>query len=174
VGLDLGGIAKGHAVDRAAAAIRALGVRDALVVAGGDLVALGRSEAHEAWRVGVRSPSDPAGIVDVLDVSDAAVATSGDYERFFEWGGRRYHHILDPRTGRPVRNRAVWVAVGGGEQGPPASRATFAETLSTAFMVLPPEDVADLCRRWPEVEAWIFEERALVHLTALPHGGGWR
>ena len=103
VGLDLGGIAKGYAVDRAAEAMRASGVRDGLVKAGGDLVALGRSERDEPWRIGVRDPNSPDGIVSEFDLSDGAAATSGDYERFFDHGGRRYHHILDSDTAAPRR-----------------------------------------------------------------------
>jgi thiamine biosynthesis lipoprotein len=101
VGLDLGAIAKGYSIDRAADVLRSLGVRDAIVKVGGDLVALGRGETGNPWRIGVRSPSDPDGICGTLDVSDAAVATSGDYERFFDWQGHRYHHILDPATAAP-------------------------------------------------------------------------
>ena len=101
VGLDLGAIAKGYAIDRAAGALSSHGVRDAIVQVGGDLVALGHGETGDPWRIGIRSPSDPDGISGTFEVSDAAVATSGDYERFFDWHGRRYHHILDPATAAP-------------------------------------------------------------------------
>ncbi len=106
VALDLGGIAKGFAVDRAAEALRARGVRDALVNVGGDLRAVGASEDGDPWSVGIRCPDDPARIRRTLDVRDAAVATSGDYAQFFEHGGRRYHHLLDPRTAAPRRSGA--------------------------------------------------------------------
>ena len=93
--VDLGGIAKGHAVDLAARALRDRGIFHALVNAGGDLVAMGTDAEGEPWSVGVRDPSDPAGIVAVLPVADAAVATSGRYVRG--------PHLLDPHTGAPVR-----------------------------------------------------------------------
>ncbi len=99
--LDLGGIAKGYAVDRAVDALREHGVRQGLVNVGGDLYALGGSEDGDPWRVGVRSPDDPTRLVGRVDVEDAGIATSGDYERFFEHGGRRFHHLLDPRTASP-------------------------------------------------------------------------
>ena len=105
VGLDLGGIAKGYGVDRAAGALRDHGVRDALVNAGGDLYALGRSPDGDAWKVGVRSPADPTRIVSTVRLEDRGVATSGDYEQYFAHDGRRYHHLLDPRTGTPRRTR---------------------------------------------------------------------
>jgi len=111
VGLDLGAIAKGYAVDRAAAVLFSHGIRDGIVKVGGDLVALGHGETGDPWRIGIRSPHDAEGICGTLDVSDEAVATSGDYERFFESGGRRYHHILDPATASPRESplRAVTV-----------------------------------------------------------------
>ncbi len=109
--LDLGGIAKGYAVDRAAATLREWGISGGLVNAGGDLYALGRSQEGEPWRVGVRDPDDPARLIGTLEVEDGAVATSGDYEEFFEHGGRRYHHLLDPVTAAPrnTEHRSVTV-----------------------------------------------------------------
>ncbi|MHC5211908.1 MAG: FAD:protein FMN transferase [Planctomycetota bacterium] len=101
VALDLGGCAKGHAVDRAAQALRAHGVSDGYVNVGGDLVALGHSEDGDGWRVGVRDPSDPSRLCATLQATDEAVATSGDYSRYFIHGGRRYHHLLDPTTAAP-------------------------------------------------------------------------
>ncbi|MCE9636846.1 MAG: FAD:protein FMN transferase [Planctomycetes bacterium] len=99
--IDLGGIAKGWAVDRAGDVLRARGINNALVNVGGDLVALGHNADGEPWHVGVRSPTDPNGICAEIDASDIAIATSGDYERCFVWHGRRYHHILDPQTAEP-------------------------------------------------------------------------
>jgi FAD:protein FMN transferase len=101
IALDLGGIAKGYAVDRAVATLRDWGVTAALVNAGGDLYALGSSVDGEAWQVGIRSPDDPARLAGTLPLRDRAVATSGDYEQYFEHAGRRYHHLLDPATAAP-------------------------------------------------------------------------
>lgn len=99
--LDLGGIAKGYAIDRAAGALRSRGVRHAIITVGGDLYALGRSPEGEPWTVGIRSPHDRDELASTLHVSDRAVATSGDYERFFSWRGHRYHHLIDPLTAAP-------------------------------------------------------------------------
>lgn len=104
VSIDLGGIAKGYGVDQAAAALRAHGIRDGLVNVGGDLYALGRSADGDPWTVGVRSAHDPARVVRTLTLEDSAVATSGDYQQYFEHGGQRYHHLFDPATGAPVRS----------------------------------------------------------------------
>jgi thiamine biosynthesis lipoprotein ApbE len=92
VGIDLGGIAKGYGVDRAVEALRAWGVTSALVNVGGDLYALGSSEDGDEWEVGIRSPEDPSRLKGVIRIEDRAVATSGDYERFFDYGDRRFHH----------------------------------------------------------------------------------
>lgn len=109
--IDLGGIAKGYGVDRAVDALRGSGITDALVSAGGDLYALGRSENGDAWRIGVRDPYDPSAFATTLAVTDRAVATSGDYFQYFDYGGRRYHHLLDPATGEPRRSRIHSVTV---------------------------------------------------------------
>lgn len=106
MGIDLGGIAKGYAVDRAVEALRGWGITNALVNAGGDLYALGCSPEGDPWQVGVQSPSDPTQLAATLRLEDQAVATSGDYQQYFDHGGRRYHHLLDPRTGEPRRTRS--------------------------------------------------------------------
>jgi thiamine biosynthesis lipoprotein len=101
VRLDLGAIAKGYAVDRAVAALRAEGIEQALVGAGGDVYALGKSPSGEPWHVGIQSPDDRHRLAGSLSLEDAAVATSGDYQQFFVHGSHRYHHLLDPLTGAP-------------------------------------------------------------------------
>ena len=103
VHLDLGGIAKGHGVDRAVDALRARGIENALVNVGGDLYALGHGASGSPWRVGVRSPTDPDGLVATVEASDSAIATSGDYEQFFRYRGMAYHHVMDPGTASPRR-----------------------------------------------------------------------
>ena len=112
MGIDLGGIGKGYGVDRAVAVLREWGIQNALVNVGGDLYAMGVSEDGDPWNVGVRSPDDPRALVATLPMSDRAVATSGDYHQYFEHEGRRYHHLLDPRTGAPAKGtmRSVTVA----------------------------------------------------------------
>jgi thiamine biosynthesis lipoprotein len=99
--IDLGGIAAGYGVDQAVATLRARGIGDAIVNLSGDLYAMGRSEDGNPWRVGIRSPDRADRIVSTIEVEDAAVTTSGDYVKFFQYQGRRYHHLLDPETGAP-------------------------------------------------------------------------
>lgn len=138
--LDLGGIAKGWAVDRAVDALRAHGIRDAVVNCGGDLYAMGHSERGDAWEIGVQSPTDPRGLVATLRASDTAIATSGDYCRYFDFHGRRYSHLLDPVTGEPRQAREHSVSV-------QAATCIDADAGATAAFVLPAERVANVLSR---------------------------
>ena len=99
--LDLGSAAKGYAVDRAVEALRARGIGKALVVAGGDLYALGTGPDGEPWEIGIQSPDDERALAGRLRLADRAVATSGTYRQYFRHRGRRYHHLMDPATARP-------------------------------------------------------------------------
>jgi thiamine biosynthesis lipoprotein len=101
--LDLGGVAKGYAVDLAADRLATLGFKSAIINAGGDLRLVGRRHDGKPWRIAIRHPRKPGAFIGYLDLDESSVATSGDYERFFVWGGERFHHILDPRTGLPGR-----------------------------------------------------------------------
>jgi len=100
--LDFGGIGKEYAADRVATICSAHGIAHALVNLGGDVRAIGGQPDGSPWRVGIRDPRAPNRAVALLEVDDGAVATSGDYERYFDLDGRRYCHILDPRSGMPV------------------------------------------------------------------------
>ena len=100
--IDFGGIGKEYAADRAATILAGHGVRHALVNLGGDVRALGTQPGGAPWKVGIVHPREPRAVIGSVDVVDGAVATSGDYERYFEIGGRRYCHLLDARTGWPV------------------------------------------------------------------------
>lgn len=126
--VGLGGIAKGWAVDEAAKALRRLGFRDFLLQAGGDLYAAGR-RGDVPWRVAIRDPDHPAGEgIATLDVSDRAFSTSGDYEHAFVVDGRRYHHLIDPRTCAPApASRSVTILARSAVRAEIASKAAFVE-----------------------------------------------
>jgi thiamine biosynthesis lipoprotein len=123
--LDLGGIAKGEAVDRALELLRRHGIRNALVNAGGNLRAIG-TRGGRAWRVGIQAPRGD-GLLGFVELEDGECAsTSGDYERYFEQDGHRLHHLLDPRTGYPVEDtEAVTVIAASGIDADAASTAIF-------------------------------------------------
>lgn len=113
VRIDLGGYAKGWALDRAAATLRARGVEHALVNIGGNIIALG-ARGDRAWRVGIQDPRASGALATVELRDGEAIGTSGDYQRFFEIDGRRYCHLIDPRSGWPVQHtRAVTVIARG-------------------------------------------------------------
>ena len=116
VAIDFGGYLKGVALDRAAAILRAHGVGNALINIGGNVMALGRKNG-EPWRVGIQHPRQP-GALATLELADGeAVGTSGDYQRYFEVGGQRYSHLIDPRSGKPAQHtRALTVLIPGGAQ----------------------------------------------------------
>jgi thiamine biosynthesis lipoprotein len=138
--LDLGAIAKGYGVDRATDVLRARGVKHAIVTVGGDLFALGQSPEGDPWTVGIRSPHDRHELAATLRVTDRAVATSGDYERFFRWHGMRFHHLIDPTTAAPRRTRFHSATV-------LASHCIDADAASTAVFGLPRDEALAIARR---------------------------
>ncbi len=130
---DLSGIAKGFAVDRAAAALDALDMADYLVEAGGEVRARGRNADGLPWQVAVERPDAlPQKAHFVVPLSDQSMATSGDYRIFFEADGRRYCHEIDPSTGRPIVSGLASVSVVAGD-------CAYADAMSTALIVLGPE-----------------------------------
>jgi len=130
--VDLGAIAKGYALDVAAAALRAAGAQAGMVDLGGNVLAFGPPPAGRAyWTVGVLDPRDPGGTIGQVRLREGAVATSGDYEQFFEVAGVRYSHIMDPRRGEPARGTLQVTAI--------AATGLQADGLSTALFVMGPE-----------------------------------
>lgn len=147
VRVHLGGIGKGYAMDRAADLLRGRGFEHFLVQAGGDLYAAGR-RGDRAWRVGLADPRGTDGeSFATIELSDETFSTSGDYERFFEKDGVRFHHLLDPDTGQPARLcRSVTIL---------ARSALQADWLSTGVFILGPDEGLALVERLPHVEAVI-------------------
>jgi thiamine biosynthesis lipoprotein len=156
--LDLGGIAKGYAIDRAIFLLADAGVEFASVNAGGDMRLLGDRGGKRPWRIGIQHPRDPQRLLATLEVEDVAVVTSGDYERYFEQDGRRYHHLFDPRTGYPATAcRSVTVV---------APSAMLADALATAVFVLGPKQGISLLQYYPEAQALIIDSTGKEHQSA--------
>lgn len=156
--IDLGAIAKGYGVDRAVQLLKEHGVVRALVDLGGDVYALGTRPDGTPWRLGIRHPRRAGQILGILHVSDAAVATSGDYERYFEYEGVRYSHIVDPRTGWPAMELASVTVV--------APHGVWADALSTAVFVLGKEEGLALLESLPGVEGILVDKDLNVLITS--------
>lgn len=142
--IDLGGIGKGYAVDRGIAILQARGFQHALVTAGGDSRIIG-DRMGRPWLVGVRDPNDATKVVTRIPIVNSAMSTSGDYERFFDENGVRYHHIIDPHTGHSaskVRSATIL--------GP---TATQTDGMSKTAFVLGPEKALEIINRIPEYDA---------------------
>ncbi|MBI4669147.1 MAG: FAD:protein FMN transferase [Elusimicrobia bacterium] len=180
--IDLGGIAKGYIVGEAVAALKAQGIKQALVAAGGDMFALGGNPARTSgpnsvpearhapqglqsslfseqglrsgaerggWLIGIRNPLKPEENLRYIEVSDKAVATSGHYMRFYTVRGKRYSHIVDPRTGYPARNNVVSVTIVGPE-------GTAADALTKSAIVLGPEKGLAIIQSQPGFDALVI------------------
>lgn len=154
--IDLGGIAKGYAVDRCIELLEAAGISQASVTAGGDSRIIGDRDG-EPWTVGIKDPRKDEMAV-LLPLVDTAVSTSGDYERFFEEDGVRYHHILDPRTGDSARDSWSVTILG--------PDATLTDGLSTSVFVLGPERGLALIDRLPGVDAIIIDAEGQLRYSA--------
>ncbi len=160
---DLGGIAKGYAVDRMHAILDSLGYPNHIVTAGGDMRVGGRKPGAP-WKVGVRHPRHGDALAGNLTLADpSAVSTSGDYERFFIRDGVRYHHIFDPRTGKPARPYCSVTVL--------ASSSLLADRLTKPLFILGPEKSAELLRRFGARAVWMREIGAGAQATGAPGAG---
>ena len=146
--IDLGGAAKGYAVDHAIRRLQAAGVKNGLIEAGGDIRYWGRKPDGTSWRIAVQHPRKSDSFVEVEDIGLEAIATSGDYQQYFIKGGQRYHHILDPQTGwpsTPTISTTIWTRT-----------AMDADILATAVFVLGEEKGIQLAESLSDVEALVF------------------
>ncbi len=151
--LDLGGIAKGYAIDKGIDAIKKNGVADALINAGGDIRAIGESENGQ-WKVGVLHPRENGKLKDTLLLKDLSVATSGDYRKYFVAGGKRYHHILNPSTGLPTEGVQSVTII--------APLAVDSDALATAVFVLGKKKGMEMIERVKDVEGIIIDSDGLA------------
>ncbi len=162
--VDLGGIGKGYAVDKAIETLRSAGVRAVMVDLGGNIRVLGQAEPEVTWTIGIRNPFDSQRVLGrILLPGGMAVATSGNYERFVEMGGRRYSHIIDPRTGYPVEGMAGVTVV--------SPDATTSDALSTALFVLGMESGLNVLRDLPGTEALFVPDRDPIEVWLTPGMG---
>lgn len=148
--LNLGSIAKGYAVDQAIKNLKKMGIKSGLVNAGGDLMAFGLKSKTEGWHIGLQHPRKPEEIIASLDIKDKAVATSGDYQRYFIKDKVRYHHILNPKNGWPA-NQAISATV-------ISDNVMDADALSTALFILGEKKGLALINSLEGIEGMIFSK----------------
>ena len=156
--VNLGGIGKGYAVDRAVDILRRSHLRNFMIQAGGDMYVAGMRDGRP-WRLGIRDPRGPADkIFAALDLTDSTFSTSGDYERFFMKDGRRYHHIIDLTTGEPARlSRSVTLVT---------ERAVIADALAKGVFILGPDAGMALIERTPGVQGVIVSAKNEVSISS--------
>jgi thiamine biosynthesis lipoprotein len=155
--INLGGIAKGYAVEHAAQWLRSRGVEHAVLNAGGDTRVIG-DRRGQPWIVGIRHPRAESDVITRLPLIDEAISTSGDYERFFEEAGHRYHHIIDPGTGRPTEELMSVTVIG--------PDAVLTDGLSTTLFVLGMDDGLELIERYSEYEAIIVDRSGRLQYSS--------
>ena len=155
--IDLGGIAKGFAVDNSIAILSKMGFHQALVTAGGDSRILGDKNG-KPWMTGIRDPRQKGESVVVIPLSDTAISTSGDYERYFMRDGVRYHHILNPKTGKSVHDTRSATVIG--------PDATTTDALSTTLFVLGWEKAMQLLKSLPGIDAVIIDSGGKLHYSS--------
>ncbi len=148
--IDLGGIAKGHAVDRCIKLLRQQKIKHAIVTAGGDSRLLG-DRRGQPWTIGIRNPRTSKDVIAMLPLTDAAISTSGDYERYFVQEGTLYHHIINPKTGDSARSVQSVTIIG--------EDATTTDALSTSIFVLGPEKGLAIIETLPTIEAVIIDHK---------------
>ena len=157
--ITLGGIAKGYAVDRAIAVLQEEGISNALVNAGGDMRAIG-SKRGSPWIIALQNPRDRSDYITIIELEDKAIATSGDYERYFV-PNKTVHHILDPKTCKSAEQLISVTII--------ADDATTADALSTTVYVLGPDEGISLVEELESVEALIIdEERRIIKSSGFP------
>ena len=166
VRIDLGGFAKGHAVDNCVAILEQHGVGHALVSAGGDSRVLGDRRGRP-WTIAIRDPRHCDGVVAVLPLEDVSISTSGDYERYFEEDGVRFHHLIDPHTGAsPSGVRSVTILSADG---------LTSEALSKTVFVLGPKRGFELIESLPDVDAVVVDAAGVLRFSpGLMHGASAR
>ncbi len=154
--IDLGGFAKGHAVDNAVNILARHGIGHAYVSAGGDSRVIGDRRGRP-WTIAIRHPRRPGEIVAVLPLEDVAISTSGDYERYFERDGVRCHHLLDPRTGRsPTGVHSVTILADDGLTAEALSKAVFVRGVSAGMQLIDAQ---------PGVDAVVIDAAGALHFS---------
>lgn len=157
VRLDFGGNAKGLALDRAINTLKVAGINNAIVNIGGDMRLIGQKHAHP-WKIGIQNPFSPEKPIGYVELEgDLSIVTSGSYQRFFEWKGKRYSHVLNPNTGYPAENFVSVTVI--------HSDATTADTAATALMVAGPKNWQKIAQQMSIEEAFMIDQKGHFYQT---------
>ena len=154
--LDLGGFAKGLAVDLAIDRMKELGINNAIINAGGDLRAIG-SKGDKPWRIGVRDPRSNNILASIETQGDESIFTSGDYERFFMHNGQRYHHLLDPRTGKPAQKTTSVTII--------HPDAITADAAATALFIAGPEQWRTVAKQMGIEYIMLIDDKQNIYMS---------
>lgn len=155
--INLGGIAKGYITSKAVEVLKKNGAKKGIVHAGGDMVVFQDSDSSP-WLIGIQDPREKGKNIGTIEIKNTAVATSGDYERFFVKDGIRYHHIMDPTTGFPA-NKSMGVTI-------ITNDPTLADALSTAIFIMGPNDGMELIERLPDVDGLIIDANGKITISS--------
>lgn len=156
--IDVGGIGKGYAADRAVEQMKTTGALGGVVALAGDIKTFGHLPDQRGFPVGIRHPRQEETLVGIVDLQDEAISTAGDYERYFEREGVRYHHILDPLSLEPARKCQSVTIV--------AKEGVVADGLDTGIFVMGPERGMELVERLPDVEAVIIDDQGRMTVSS--------
>ena len=155
--LDMGGYAKGYGIERTITALKQMGIKNAIINAGGDIKAIGTHGNHP-WRIAIRHPRKDKTALAYINLGDnESVFTSGDYERFFEYNGKRYHHIIDPRTGYPAQGVQSVTVI--------HANPTLADAASTALFIAGVKDWPRIAKRMGITSVLLIDANGKLHMT---------
>lgn len=157
MGVAWGGIAKGRAVELASQSLIKMGIGKGFINAGGDLFCWGKNPENSLWKIGIKHPRKK-GYLGILSISNMAVSTSGDYQRFFERDGVRYHHIFNPFTGYPAEGKQSVTVIG--------PQPIFCDALSTALFAHPRP--GDIIKKYPDYGAILVDSQGNISIKGKP------
>jgi len=157
VNLNFGAIAKGYGIKREIDMLKSIGINNAIINAGGDLHAIGMNN-NRPWRIGIKHPRGKNQVLAYVELqNDEAVFTSGDYERFFEYEGKRYHHIIDPRTGYPATGTQSVTVI--------HSDPTVADAAATALFIAGPKDWQQIAKNMGIKHVLLVDSKGKIHIS---------
>ncbi len=151
-------VAKGYASDKINEILKQEGITSAVLNLGGNVSVIGKKENHKKWQIGIQDPLEEEKLAGILSVEDCSVITSGVYQRFFEQDDKRYHHIIDSKTGRPAETGLLSVTI-------ISKNGTMADALSTSFMIMGMEKSSDLWKKSDDFSAIFITDKKEIYVT---------